>query len=1229
MKLSDKLGLSHLIMGVFPVVIVGVLFYFLMISTLTKNTYRDLSARNDIKKEQVKDFFENKRRDIEGLSDVVTTLKDEAFSKINISIKNKQVAVNNYLRTIENEVMVAAENKMNIDAMKDFLNAFDAYDVSVEKEKLSKYYKENYFPKILKVTDEEIEKDLLLENLNDKSYALQTLYLLESGDDNTESLYSKVHQKYAYIIESYSEKLEYENIFFIEAKSGNIVYSMLKNPDFATSLTDGPYSETNLAELFEEVNELDQGEVSFIDFNTYLPINNKPAGFVASPIFEGEKRLGVLVFQILIDKFSELVGEREGLGETGETYLVGSNKLMRSESLFDKENKNIINSFLKPEKEAIETLSVEAALMGIEGTEIVRNYVDGLVLSVYSSIAFGEENWAIISEMSVNEAFIPKLGTDGLVKNKKWENDFFSKYVQDKNYEDLFLINTKGYCFYSVDKKEDYQTNLLKGKFKNSGLAKVVRDIIEKEKRFSFADFSSYVPSKNKPSSFIGVPIESDGELTMVLVLQISSKSLNDLVQKGSNKEESLESYLVGPDNHLRSSSFLNEDYTLNSSFNLDKTIITQAIKSSQKTTEAKFKLKDTQVIKNYKGDEVLSSWDVIDVFSTQWTIITEKDKKKSLSILDSIKDELSTVVVSVLFLIGVILYFIISNVKSSVITPILDTVSFAQNISKGNLSKTMKVSTEDEFFDLAESLNEMSKFLSVRLSIIDNAPSNILCAKPNGDLWYINPQAQKSLLKMGLKIENNFLVEKSLFSLDYSLSNLKNIIKDEKNLPYEDIIDFKGEKLEVLVSAIISSTGDYIGPMLTYTVISEKLKAEADKLINDRKMAKIAAMTHNAPVNIITEDLEGIVTYMNPASIENLSKLQSGLTRSISEIVGSNYNIFDKDPSFQKAMIQDVKNLPYSCEIKFLEETLSLKVSAILDNKGIFMGPMIAWEIITDEVNQKIREHEMNEHMSSVLDSVNTTSLDLKNSSTSLLSISGAMTITSQETAELAIHVASDSEEMTDNIQSIAVASEEMLAAISEISKSAHVSSEIVSTAVSLTNQTNEDIEHLSISSKEIGDIIKIITTIADQTNLLALNATIEAARAGEAGKGFGVVANEVKELANQTAQATEKISEQVSSIQSDTSKVVKGINAFKEKIDEISFAQVSIAGAVEEQSATVQEIAQNVNVAAEKSSQISKAINMVAKSVEDNSKGVLKISETSNNLSSFSDTLSTLLNK
>jgi methyl-accepting chemotaxis protein len=250
-----------------------------------------------------------------------------------------------------------------------------------------------------------------------------------------------------------------------------------------------------------------------------------------------------------------------------------------------------------------------------------------------------------------------------------------------------------------------------------------------------------------------------------------------------------------------------------------------------------------------------------------------------------------------------------------------------------------------------------------------------------------------------------------------------------------------------------------------------------------------------------------------------------------------------------------------------------------------------------------------------------------LASSSEQLTATSTQMAGNAEETATQAGVVSSASDQVSRNVSIVAASAEEMQASIREIAKNSSDSARVAKTAVTAAESTNVRITKLGESSIQIGKVIKVITSIAQQTNLLALNATIEAARAGEAGKGFAVVANEVKDLAKETAHATEEIGQKIEAIQTDTKGAVEAIGEITNIINQINDISNSIASALEEQTVTTAEIGRNVGEAAKGTGEIAQNIQTVSVAAQNTTRGATDVQQSAGSLSEMAARLQTLV--
>jgi len=510
----------------------------------------------------------------------------------------------------------------------------------------------------------------------------------------------------------------------------------------------------------------------------------------------------------------------------------------------------------------------------------------------------------------------------------------------------------------------------------------------------------------------------------------------------------------------------------------------------------------------------------------------------------------------------------------------------------------------------VTEKLKNEDEMIRIQ-NMMENAPINVLMTNLDFEITYMNPASIKQLnaLQDLLPIKVDEMLGASIDVFHKNPEHQRRLLSDPKNLPHNAQIEVGEELLDLLVSAIMDKDGNYIGPMVTWEVVTEKVK-------NENEMVRIQNMMDNIPVNVMLATIDLELVYMNPASYNTLKPLEHLLPKPVDQLIGEKIDIFHKNPEHQRQLLADPTNLPHRAKIQLGDETLDLLVSAIEDKNGTYLGPMVSWSVVTDQVKMA---DDFEADVKSIVEVISTSAGQMQSSSKSLAS-------TAEETTRQAQTVAAASEEATRNVETVSSASEELGASIAEIARHVQDASKMAGQAVVEADTTTDTMEKLGEASQEIGQVIKVITSIAQQTNLLALNATIEAARAGEAGKGFAVVANEVKELARQTAKATEEIGQKIGDVQSSTSEAATAISSIKDVIGKISEISTTIAGAVEEQTAATNEISRNVSEAAKGTSEVSSNISGVSQAADETGKSANEMLSVSDGLAEESTRLGTV---
>ncbi len=726
---------------------------------------------------------------------------------------------------------------------------------------------------------------------------------------------------------------------------------------------------------------------------------------------------------------------------------------------------------------------------------------------------------------------------------------------------DVFLVDIEsGDVIYSAFKEVDFAASLRSGPLAQSPIGDVYRRVRDASDKTSIilADQKAYWPSYDAPALFIGIPVSNGDQTVAAAIIQVPNELLNQLVADRFGLGETGEVILVGKDWLPRVDSFRDPaNYSVKNSFlQPEKTMMKgEAIARVLDKGETGTDLLD----KDYLGNPFVAAYTPLKLYGLEWALVAKKDQSEAIAAVSSMQKASASaagtlwwwsigVVAIASTLVGFTTY-VTGNRFGKMETKAIDdagriaAIGKAQAIIEFNLDGTIVNANENFLHTVGYTLAE-------------------ICGKHHSmfcDEAYCSTPAYK---EFWAKLNRG----------EFDSGEYQRFGKGGKSIwiqaSYNPILDMRGKPVKVV-----------------------KYATDITVQVNQRNDAvKLRTVVDDAEAAIMMIDRNFTVTYSNNSTFALLGKHMDVLRRVFpgfdpKKLVGSSIDQFHKNPSHQRSLLADASRLPYKTDIQVGPLTMALNVTAVRDAAGNYVGNTLEWKDVTEVRKQETLRLEMTQKLGNVVGNLNSsaqglssTAEQLTNGASEATNLSTSVSAAAEEMSANMNGVSASTEQVTANVRSVAAAIEEMTASIAEVAQNAERAAGVAQEASQLTETSSAKIGQLGLAATEIGKVIEVIQDIAEQTNLLALNATIEAARAGDAGKGFAVVATEVKELAKQTATATDDIRSRIEAIQAATNEAVHAMGEIEAVIRNVNDVSRTIASAVEEQRITTTEISRNV---------------------------------------------------
>lgn len=1060
LKLSRKLTYAFLLAALVPMLFIIVLALYQSSSAMQKQIYEQLSAISSIKKSAIERYFSA------------------------ADVKLKSVAISPFTQ----------------DAAIAFKEAYYGVEPEAQSATLSEYYDSVFYPEYKKHNPKQSRPNVDLTKIDGQGKALQMRYIVNNPhpigekqnlhQSTSGDRYDIAHTQYHNYFNQLASLFEFHDIFLVDNDTGTVIYSVFKELDFATSLKDGPYADSNIAKAFR-LAQLVKGpnELVFVDYQTYLPSYHAPASFIAAPVVVNGRHEATLIYQLSIDTLNQIMSERDGLGESGETYLVGSDGLMRSDSYLDPVNHSVINSFRNPDKGRVDTEAVKRAQSGETGQKIITDYNGNPVLSSYQPIQIFDKQWSLLAEIDEKEAFhetnvlrlffITSLIITGLVLS------FVAiKFARALASPIQALANT----IQRVEQEGDFSLRAPVQSADEIGQTAQVFNSMLEALQASISETNQVMDKLSHGDFSQRINVNCRGEL--------------DALKQATNYcADSLDTAMAEVNQVMNAMAQGQFDKTITRQLDGDLNVL----KENTNATLASLNTTIGEIVSVMTGLE-----------SGQFDGEVTADAK---GMLGQLKLSVNNSVTSL----------------NSAVTEINQVMSA---INQGDFSQRVELPLQGDMEHMKQNINDSMDSLALVLGDINDVMESVSDGKFNvqiespaeGQLAQIKRSVNHSVENLNTAFNGISNVMRAISQGDFSkrldlpLKGQLDSLKNDINQSVENLSVILNE-----ITAVMSSVcqGDF----------SVKVESDAN--------GQLLTLKHdvNTTITTLSEAVSDISCVMMAISQGNFNKkiessmkgqldaLKTDINHSVNTLSGVVTALAEVMTAMRAGDFNQTITIPLNGQLSTLKEDVNATI------QGTSQAINQVTQVLGSIANGNLSSHMEGEYKG-VFDILKT---DLNRTVDKLTEViqgiqdaADQVKLNASEIAQSSQLISQKTEEQAAALEQASSSTSSMLEEITEISDQSDnavaLSSDagdIADEGFSLSNDTVQAIDEVNASSKAINEIVSVIDNLAFQTNLLALNAAVEAARAGEHGRGFAVVATEVRELASKSASSAKQIKE------------------------------------------------------------------------------------------------------